>query len=390
IVPGHLIRGDEPDFEQLPWVADDGNHRLVAAALGGATQVWAFVGKEQEEAAPDIKVIKLSKFAQAPMSKKAELLKFAGYVDEARRNLELAGLFDTNSDYDGMLGDAVMALVEAHSEQGHSGFSHYLTVDLFNKVINREPLTAKYWDEQEQHCRETWNSACEDWSIAPGYQGFVKDCIGERPVDAEEKVAMRLSMYQKAHLPPDELDALALLAKTDMSAMEQLYDELEAMIWKLTKKYDTGNDKNLEEELFAAGASGLVEAVHKYDETKGHFSTYAYDQIHSPVDHAMRRHNNERERETAFEVGEHSNLIVDDSVITKDTVLSLDEQDALKPALDQLPERSARIVRMFFGIDKYNPMTLREIGEALGVSYQRIEQIVKESLSTLAALMGGE
>lgn len=62
-------------------------------------------------------------------------------VKHAKKELELAGLFDKDSDYDGMLGDAVLELVKVFSKQGHSGFSAHLTLDLFNKVAQYKPLT---------------------------------------------------------------------------------------------------------------------------------------------------------------------------------------------------------------------------------------------------------
>lgn len=59
----------------------------------------------------------------------------------AQRELELAGLFRKDSDYDGMLGDAVMKLIKAFSAQGHSGFSAAMTTDLFQKLSSYKNLT---------------------------------------------------------------------------------------------------------------------------------------------------------------------------------------------------------------------------------------------------------
>lgn len=61
--------------------------------------------------------------------------------EHAEQEMKFAGLYDTDSDYGGMIPEAVMALVEAHSKQGHSGGSHWVTMQIFNKVINYKPLT---------------------------------------------------------------------------------------------------------------------------------------------------------------------------------------------------------------------------------------------------------
>lgn len=62
-------------------------------------------------------------------------------VDHAKKELELAGLFDKDSDYDGMIGDAVMELVKVFAAQGHSGFSAHQTLSIFERVAKYKPLT---------------------------------------------------------------------------------------------------------------------------------------------------------------------------------------------------------------------------------------------------------
>lgn len=62
-------------------------------------------------------------------------------VKHAEHELKLAGLFDKDSDYDSMLGDAVLELVKVFAKQGHSGFSAHQTLKIFNEVANFKPLT---------------------------------------------------------------------------------------------------------------------------------------------------------------------------------------------------------------------------------------------------------
>jgi len=74
-------------------------------------------------------------------------------VEHAEREMKLAGLYDKDADYGGMIPEAVMALVKAHAEQGHSGASHALTLQIFNRVINFKTLTpvssSDHWNEVE-------------------------------------------------------------------------------------------------------------------------------------------------------------------------------------------------------------------------------------------------
>ena len=97
--------------------------------------------------------------------------------EDAKRNLELAGLFDKDSDYGGMLGEAVMKLVNTHLDEGHSGMSHECTLMLFNKVIKGQALTAKYWDEKKA---ELEKFAAENMG-EPWKPELILEMIGERP-----------------------------------------------------------------------------------------------------------------------------------------------------------------------------------------------------------------
>jgi hypothetical protein len=67
----------------------------------------------------------------------------------ARSELERAGMFDKDSDYGGMLGEAVLKMVEQFAEEGHSGFSASMAIALFEKVARFEPLTPLTGEDKE-------------------------------------------------------------------------------------------------------------------------------------------------------------------------------------------------------------------------------------------------
>lgn len=55
-------------------------------------------------------------------------------IDHATKELTKAGLFDKDSDYDGMLGDAALELITVFAGQGHSGMSAEMTTQLFERL----------------------------------------------------------------------------------------------------------------------------------------------------------------------------------------------------------------------------------------------------------------
>lgn len=75
----------------------------------------------------------------------------------------------------------------------------------------------------------------------------------------------------------------------------------------------------------------------------------------------------------------------DDRVETPDVVLAkAEEKRLLLRLLDGLPERDALVLRLHFGLDDEQPMTLEEIGGHLGLTRERIHQIEKAALAELA------
>ncbi len=62
-------------------------------------------------------------------------------VEHATRELVLAGLMDQDSDYNGMIGQAALEIIEIFAQQGHSGFSASMTTDVVTRLMKYEPLT---------------------------------------------------------------------------------------------------------------------------------------------------------------------------------------------------------------------------------------------------------
>ena len=91
---------------------------------------------------------------------------------------------------------------------------------------------------------------------------------------------------------------------------------------------------------------------------------------------------------------EDGGFVIDD-VLTDERVRApedlLGEADDLERVfarIGQLEPREAAVIRMRFGLEPYSAMTLREIGENLGLTRERVRQLETLALGRLVATMG--
>ena len=132
------------------------------------------------------------------------------------------------------------------------------------------------------------------------------------------------------------------------------------------------------EEALQAGRIGLWQAIRGYDPAQGTaFSTYAWVAIWRQV----YRRGQELSKEAAVSLPERPA-----SWVRPDPGEAVDQEltrGALHDLVGQMPKHLRRVIVGRYGLGKELPCTLKELGEELGLSSERVRQLQQEALAWL-------
>jgi RNA polymerase primary sigma factor len=78
-------------------------------------------------------------------------------------------------------------------------------------------------------------------------------------------------------------------------------------------------------------------------------------------------------------------MLASDAPEPEEEAVSSLTETAVEQALDQLPERERNVIRLRFGVAGEQPTPLRETGNRLGISPERVRQIEERALKSLSA-----
>ena len=163
-----------------------------------------------------------------------------------------------------------------------------------------------------------------------------------------------------------------LTAQAVQEAMEQHDGLVHAFI-----RRQGGGDIPYEEAL-QAGRVGLWRAIQGYDPARGTaFSTYAWV--------AICRHIHSRVKELSRDIDGWSQE-VPASWIVPDPAVELERQvvrSVLFDLVGQLPERLRRVIVARYGLGEDPPCLLKELGEEMGLTGERVRQLQQEALAWL-------
>jgi RNA polymerase primary sigma factor len=269
---------------------------------------------------------------------------------------------------------------------------------------------------------------------------YVIDDLAQQTTDA-----MALFLQEVRRHPlltrEQEVELAKRIERGDLAAKEQLVNSNLRLVISNARKFQ-GHDLPLLD-LIQEGILGLIRASEKFDWRKGYkFSTYATFWIRQSLQRALDNrsrtiripvHLGQRERKigrvqrelaaqlgrepTDDEIATAAELSPDDVREARETarvVTSLDRpvgeqeetpfgallpsgergpeeevdislrEDALRRAVDSLPEREREVVKLRYGINGDDPTPLTETGRRLGISQDAVRKLERRALTELA------
>jgi RNA polymerase primary sigma factor len=238
-----------------------------------------------------------------------------------------------------------------------------------------------------------------------------------------------------------EVELARKIRDDDQEALDTLVRSNLRFVVSVAKKYQ--NQGVSLSDLINEGNLGLIRAAHKFDETKGiKFISYAVWWIRQAILQALAEQSRIvrvplNRAGTLHRIGKRASVLLQElgreathaeiaygTDLTEEEVaktmaisqihLSLDQPmtpgednrlldylpdttnqtpdeetfdkaltESIHQALSGLKEREAKILRLYFGLDAAEPMTLEQIGAVLNITRERVRQIKEKALSRL-------
>ena len=340
-----------------------------------------------------------------------------------------------------MSSDPIQELVEELASRADAREARCVTLSDLSDVIQESELTEDDAQAIQDLLEERGLEVRDDCGRETAERTHYAN--GELAVQTTDAMSLFLQEVRRHPLltREEETELAQRIERGDLAAKERLVNSNLRLVISNARKYQ-GNDMPLLD-LIQEGILGLIRATEKFDYRKGFkFSTYATFWIRESIQRAIANrartiripvHIGQRERKigrvaqaltsklgrepTDQEIAEAAELDIREvretreaaRVVTsldrpvgeeEDTslgaLLASDERgpeeeveialrgDALRRALERLPEREREVVKLRYGINGDDPTPLTETGRRLGISQDAVRRIERRALSELA------
>ncbi len=339
------------------------------------------------------------------------------------------------------LSSQTLEAIDELAQRGDARTDHCIELSELSEVVDQLELD----DDEAQAMHETLEQRGFELRDDCGKTAERETSYSNGELASQTTDAMALFLREVARHPlltaDQEVELAKRIERGDLAAKEQLVNSNLRLVISNARKYQ-GLDLPLLD-LIQEGILGLIRASEKFDYRRGYkFSTYATFWIREAIQRGIANrartiripvHIGQRERRidrahrelmaklgrdpTDEEVAEAAQLSLREVQDARDAarvVTSLDRpvgeeeetplgallesgertpeeeveislrQDAVRHALDRLPEREREVVRLRYGIDGDDPTPLREAGRRLGISAEEVRRLERRALEELA------
>jgi RNA polymerase sigma factor (sigma-70 family) len=194
------------------------------------------------------------------------------------------------------------------------------------------------------------------------------------------------SAHKPDQVPEDALQEFDRLQRLVVADRNHLIEANSRLIVSIAKKFV--GPTILLDELLAEGIAPILKAIDCFECGRGFkFSTYATRGL---LQHFIRFTARERTRSTRFQPSEfiESNEVSDTAAPTDAAQKADITQSLMKWMVEQhLDPREQDVIIRRFGLDSRSEETLQAVGDALGISKERIRQLERRAINKLRELV---
>jgi RNA polymerase sigma factor (sigma-70 family) len=191
----------------------------------------------------------------------------------------------------------------------------------------------------------------------------------------------RKELGEKELITKAEFDELFRKFKyeNDTKAFNKIIEANLRLVVYFANQYENITDGIITiDDLINEGNVGLIQALNNYDETKNiKFSYYASFWIKKMIIDVIKKN-------------QIPDVYASDCIEIEDEIENTDNEDEmkmkLKVGLKHLNTKQRTAIKLYYGLDG-EPLNQEEIGEVLGVTKQRVSQIIDKALKKLKELL---
>lgn len=181
----------------------------------------------------------------------------------------------------------------------------------------------------------------------------------------------------------------------DQTARNIIVERNLRLLILILKEHFARELKIYQEDIVSIASIGLIKAVDTFDiseNNKVRFGTYASRCMINEVLNFKRYHECDKRGKNCVQISlyQHNSIgtmllenIIDENQYVEEIYLEKEQFEIIRKLVLELPERDRKIIILYFGLFGHTPLTAEEIAPIVGITRQRVSQIIKRKLEEI-------